>query len=299
VPQLTPPYPIIRQSLRAGQVIPFLGAGASLGSRPPNTAWVPPPPTQFLPTGGELAEHLANQAVFPPGEEKDLAKVAQFFAVQVGRPRLQRALREVFGHPFAPLPIHRLLAEVQAHLLIVTTNYDTLIEQAFDDAGRPYDVVIHTSDAKFGDRILHRPHGAPLAKPVEPHKLLVDLTRVTVVYKIHGSCNPQQPAEDQYVITEDDYIDFLSRMVRKRAIPAFCAEPFRDWPFLFLGYRLNDWNMRVVLNRIAQQLRSNQAPISWVIEREPSLLEERFWQNRGVNVYAKSIDDFVHEIRPV
>jgi hypothetical protein len=293
MPLPNPPYAVIRQALQLGRVIPFLGAGASLGPRnPPNAQWAPPPPALHLPTGGELTDHLAQRVAFPADETRDLAKVAQYYHVQAGRPMLNQELRAVFSHAFTPLPVHHLLAGVQAPLLIVTTNYDTLIEQAFEAVGKAYDLVVHTTNVKLGGRILHRSHGSAQAKPVTPHKLLIDLQQRTVIYKIHGSCNPQHPQEDQYVVTEDDYINFLSRMVRNQAIPAFCAEPFRDWPFLFLGYRLNDWNMRVVLNRIAQ------GNVSWAIERSPSLVEERFWNNRGVNVYAKSIDEFVNEIGP-
>jgi hypothetical protein len=38
--QLVPPYPLISQELSRGQVIPFLGAGASLGGRGPGAGWV-------------------------------------------------------------------------------------------------------------------------------------------------------------------------------------------------------------------------------------------------------------------
>ena len=57
-----------------------------------------------------------------------------------------------------------------------------------------------------------------------------------------------------------------------------------------------DWNMRVVLNRIAPQARLTRGIMSWAIEREPSPIEERFWQARGVNLYMKTIDDFVNDL---
>jgi hypothetical protein len=182
---------------------------------------------------------------------------------------------------------------------VVTTNYDSLIEQAFASANKPFDLVIHTTDATLGERIYHRAHGDPTLNKVLPRKLLIDLSTRSVVYKIHGSCDAADPAKDQYVITEDDYIDFLSRMVKNTAIPAFCAEPFQRWPFLFIGYRLEDWNLRVVLNRISPTVRLEQGIKSWAIERSPSALEERFWQTRGVNVYHKPIDDFVTETQGV
>ena len=38
-------------------------------------------------------------------------------------------------------------------------------------------------------------------------------------------------------------------MTKNKAIPAIFAEPFQTRHFLFLGYGLNDWNLRVVLYR--------------------------------------------------
>jgi len=290
-----PPYGPIRQAFLDGQIIPFLGAGASLAARvPPGNAWAAA--SAFLPNGSELADHLAKESGFPPGEARDLAKVAQYFHVQAGRSLLHKELRKIFQRAYAPLPIHGLLASAQKPLLVVTTNYDSLIEQAFASANKPYDLVIHTTDSQIGERIYHRAHGEMTLNKVVPRKLLIDLGTRSVVYKIHGSCDAADPTKDQYVITEDDYIDFLSRMVKNTAIPAFCAEPFQCWPFLFIGYRLGDWNMRVVLNRISPTVRLEQGIKSWAIERAPSALEERFWMTRGVNVYPKPIDDFVTEL---
>jgi hypothetical protein len=31
-------------------------------------------------------------------------------------------------------------------MIIVSTNYDTLIEQAFQEAGKPYDLVVYPTD---------------------------------------------------------------------------------------------------------------------------------------------------------
>ena len=294
---LPPPYGLIRQAFLDGEIIPFLGAGASLGPRvPAGSGWTAPPPAAYLPNGSELAEHLATSAGFPASEPKDLAKVAQYFSVQAGRPSLHKTLHGIFSHPYARQPIHTLLASAAKPLLIVTTNYDTLLETAFLQAGKPFHLVVHTSDVTLGERIFHRPPGATDFEKVLPRKLMIDLADESVIYKVHGSCDPADSRRDQYVITEDDYIDFLSRMVKNTAIPAFCAEPFQRWPFLFVGYRLGDWNMRVVLNRISPQARISQGVTSWAIERTPSPVEERFWQSRGVNVYTKAIDDFVSEL---
>ncbi len=44
-----PPYGVIWNRLKAGKVVPFLGAGASMAGRPPDTEWNPDSPA-FLPS---------------------------------------------------------------------------------------------------------------------------------------------------------------------------------------------------------------------------------------------------------
>ena len=57
-----PPYGVIWNRLKAGKVVPFLGAGASFAGRPPDARWDAATPT-FLPSGLELAHFLAGLGV--------------------------------------------------------------------------------------------------------------------------------------------------------------------------------------------------------------------------------------------
>ena len=292
---LSPPYSLIRTKLWEGRVIPFLGAGASLGGRAPGAKWARGE-ANCLPNGGELADYLAKRTEFPADEFPDLAKVAQYYNVVGGREALDGELHEIFDCDYPLTPLHTFLAEVPKPLLIVTTNYDDLIERAFDAKGREYDVVIHTTDPEIGDRLLWRQHGSNKITEVNANRLDIDLDAVTVIYKMHGAVDRQQPGRDQYVITEDDYIDFLTRMTKNKAIPAIFAEPFQIRHFLFLGYGLRDWNLRVVLNRIEKDMRRQKGARSWAIQYNPSPLEQRFWQERGVEVYNKMLDELVLEL---
>lgn len=293
--ELKPPYPLIDAGLRQGRVIPFLGAGASLGGRKPGAEWEKDLAT-YLPTGTELAGHLAHMTQFPADESRDLAKVAQYYNVVGGRDLLREELHGIFDRDYALTPLHKYLAEVETPLLIVTTNYDDLIERAFRAKGKPYDVVIHSTDPELGAQLLWWRYDEPEPLEVMPNKLYIDLKKVSVIYKMHGAVDRGEPNRDQYVITEDDYIDFLARMINNKAIPAIFAEPFQSSPFLFLGYGLGDWNLRVVLNRLEKDLRRRKIQ-SWAIQYRPSPLEIRFWQERHVEVYGMLIEDFITQLK--
>ena len=275
-------------------MIPFLGAGASVGSRNPSSDSWPGVGAEFLPASGELAGYLAEEAEYPEPDPQDLAKVAQYAWISSGRTGLHAALRPVFNRDYQPLPVHEYLASIEVPLLIVTTNYDTLVEDALTSAGRPHDIVVQTTDEDLADQVYWIPHDSsvPELKTLGgPGGLDIDLSARTVVYKIHGSVNRTAGENDQYLITEDDYVSFLGRMTGGKAIPMVFAEAFQTRQFLFLGHGLGDWNLRVLLNRL--QTRPSVDDPSWAIQKDVTDVEKEFWSKRGVNVYEVDVTDFV------
>ena len=313
-----PPYGIIWKALMKGRVIPFLGAGASFVGRSANAKWDSASPS-FLPSAAELANYLAKDACFPsadPHELGDLAKVATYYEDLSGRPSLRESLHQVLRRDFAPGAIHALLAEIPVPLLIVSTNYDSLIEEAFRKAQRPFDLVVYPADHKdIANAVLWWRAGEPSPDPVSPNTL-VGLDDRTVIYKMHGTMSQRgPPKEDDFVVTEEDYIEFLSRMTINTALPAFFFERCEEASFLFLGYSLKDWNVRVILNNLSKHfsgpVRAGQAgaaaaspsseprerPAHWAIQLAPSEVEQSFWVRRGVNIFDQSVDDFAAKMR--
>ena len=287
---------MIRDGLLKGRVIPLLGSGASIDETRADTTLIPGQGS-YLPSANELARHLAEKAGFPEEEELRLTKVAQYYDVVGGRKALNDELHSIFDCDYPLTSVHTFLADIDAPLLIVTTNYDDCIERALKLKNRKYDLVIHTTDTAAGDHLLWWEDGKTEPMKISPNKLdLGNLDDRTVVYKMHGAVDRIFAKRDQYVITEDDYIDFLSRMTKNKAVPAIFAEPFQSRHFLFLGYALSDWNLRVVLNRIEKDLRRPKGIRSWAVQQNPSPLEQRFWQERGVEVYNKPLDEFVREL---
>lgn len=293
--QLTPPYPLIYDGLCEGQVIPFLGSGASLGGREKDAKWEEGVAT-YLPTASELADYLADKTVFPKGEPRDLAKVAQYSNAVGGRNWLDQKLYNIFKVNYQLTSLHNFLAGLPSPLLIVTTNYDDLIERAFEIKKRAYDLVIHTTHPDYSGNLLWWPHGKRKPREAVPNELDIDLSAVAVIYKMHGAVDRRDPARSQYVITEDDYIDFLTRMTSDSAIPAIFSQAFQQRPFLFLGYGLRDWNLRVVLNKIEKDMQRPGDITSWAIQHDPSPLERLFWQKRDVQVYDMTIEEFVAKL---
>jgi SIR2-like domain len=298
-PRSNPPYDYIRMALREGRVIPFLGAGASLGGRQEGETWKSPA-AAFLPKTAELADYLERLSGYPSTGPDDLTQIAQYMDGVTGRGGLDDALRSVFSKVYTPRSVHHYLAEF-TNLLIVTTNYDTLLEQAFGD--KPHHVLVYNAGAP---NLLLWEHGASAPRRLTGlEESFPGLGQIPIIFKMHGAPDPHDVERDSYVITDDDYLEFLVRLQGHRAIPLMFAEYFRRSHFLFLGYGLKDWNLRVILHKIWRDRARPQSgegdPIkpraSWAVQVQVHGLEEDFWRGRGLSLYEMTVDQFIDNLR--
>jgi hypothetical protein len=116
-----------------------------------------------------------------------------------------------------------------------------------------------------------------------------------VILKLHGQVDrgPERQWES-FVVTEDDYIDYLTRSDVAGAVPVALAAKLRRSHFLFLGYTMADWNLRVVLNRLW-----SDEPLSyrsWAVQPEAKPLEREFWRRRDVEVLELPMESYVETL---
>jgi SIR2-like protein len=293
-------YESVVDALMDGEVVPLLGAGVNLYDRPAEGSWRA---EGWLPSGRELAEHLADTFEFPKGEELDLLRVAQWAVVKERTGGLYRALRRVFNADYEPNPVHRFMAGLPtalrslgapSHPLLITTNYDDALEKAFDEVGEPYDVLWYVAERASGQGMFwhRRPDGEPELIPSPPKKYEgISLDERSVILKIHGAVDREDRDRDSYVITEDHYIDYLTRTEVDQLLPNVLLTVLRHSSFLFLGYSMRDWNLRVILHRIW-----GQQPLgykSWAIQKDPSEIDRQLWAARHVDVLDVPLAEYI------
>ena len=111
----------------------------------------------------------------------------------------------------------------------------------------------------------------------------ISLDERTVLLKLRGAVDPHPEREwESFVATEDDHIEFLGRSELATAVPVTLAARLRRSHFLFLGYDMADWNLRLVLNRVWGDRAAPYA--SWAVQGRPSALELAFWRHFDVEV---------------
>jgi DNA-binding SARP family transcriptional activator len=252
----------------------------------------------------ELATRLAKRFDYLE-DGSSLPRIAQYVAVMRGSGPLYDELHALLEPKSQPTEIHRFFAALPLllrerglpHQLLVTTSYDVALERAFLEAGEEFDVVSYVASGPNRGKFCHiRPDGSGNFVDVpNTYATELSLEQRTVILKLHGQVDsgPQREWES-FVVTEDDYIDYLSKTDVAAAVPVSLAAKLRRSHFLFLGYTMADWNLRVVLNR----LWSDQ-PLtyrSWAVQPEAKPLEREFWRRRDVDVQELPLDRYVETL---
>ena len=75
------------------------------------------------------------------------------------------------------------------------------------------------------------------------------------------------------------------------AIPVALAAKLRRSHFLFLGYGMRDWNLRLVLGRIWGG--DGVSYRSWAVQPDAQPLERQFWRARDVDLLEVPLDEYV------
>ena len=72
-----------------------------------------------------------------------------------------------------------------------------------------------------------------------------------MILKIHGGIDQRPEREwESFVVSEDDHIDYLAQAEIAVVLPVTLAARLRRSHFLFLGYPLHEWSLRVFLHRV-------------------------------------------------
>lgn len=327
MPDLADHFQQLTEQLKRGRVIPFLGAGVNLCGFPrtPNDMelWRK---QKWLPNGGELARFLAQYFHYDdPQSAWDLMRVSQFASVMQGNGPLYEQLQELFAQTYPVTPLHATLASIPGKLrelgysaglpLVITTNYDEVLEEAFDLENEPFDIVSyfgnrenqrgkfwHLPDASkhYRERKTSADPGAVSAPPWQviaaPNTYAeLPIGKRTIILKIHGAVDRAGIEQSSFVITEDDYIDYLARMDFANPLPKKLQELMIYARFLFLGYGLRDWNLRVVLQRIWGD--RNLTYQSWAVQLKPSVMDQRAWMGRKVEILDLKLEDYVPQLQ--
>jgi hypothetical protein len=277
------------------EATPFLGAAVS---------------REWLPDATQLAEELADDyektqgEPYPFADRDDLMKVAQYWGTMVDNQAPKRAVKRLLKArtppDFTGNQTHAMLAELACPVYL-TTNYDDYMERALKAAGRsPVTEVCRWSSA-----LLRRHESYLVGHEPEVSK--------PVVFHIHGFVEDPE----SMVLTEDDYLDFMVNARRtttsepsQLVLPPKIDELLTQTSLLFIGYGLKDWNLRMLLRALVENVDRSSKVMGVSVQIEPDdeqvipqHLEEavkyleKYFDGPNLRVFWGKADAFLETLR--
>lgn len=221
-----------------GRLAVLVGAGLSIGAGYPS--W----PALFEPLGRAMGGGV-NGTVLP----EDLPTLAEAYEVEYGRNSLVSHLRRELRRSLPYTEAHRALAGIGL-TEILTTNYDTLLEDAFEPVTTLVDVVVRDSDLAYT---------AP--------------NRLRVVKMCGDVTNP-----DMLTITRRDFAVFAATKPR---MAEYVRGLLESHELLVLGAGPSDPEFNMLWDLATAGLGSHK-PVGWVVTTSASPLQQRMALSRGI-----------------
>jgi hypothetical protein len=242
-----------------------------------------------------------------------LTSITSYYENKNGRTSLWTKLRSVISYKKEPTLTHRLLAaaakrhveqpDVWQDYLILTTNYDCLMEDALDEARVDYAVLATRKRdnkvlVRFSDGVKDAARFKALNSEIYyPDRLVLQKPKfMVVICKIHGCLNPNlSDKDDGVVISDNDYVNYISQMNSSQGtIPSHVNTLMQDKLFLFLGYSLNDWNVRSVFETIRKKRGEllNDTDQDYAVMKYLGDYERPFFQRNDVAILKTDLNTF-------
>ncbi len=266
-------WDLLLERIKGKKCTPIVGSGAVTGGPPVGVEtdkW-----TFHYPISPTLAQEWATQFEYPLEDATRLERVAQFISLYKDSswPRDDIARRLAAAAPpdfTAENETHRVLAELGLPVYL-TTNFDDYLERALLDSAKDVRVSICRWNKWIAeDAPAYDPN--PAKRDLVPYAIVEKGEDGTLtysaadarynptpasplVYHIHG--HMQWP--NSLVVTEDDYFEFLLNLARSwDTFMALIRGAFGGGSLLFLGYKLRDWDFRVLFRLLANTLKDSE-----------------------------------------
>lgn len=211
----------------------------------------------------KIAGILASNCDFKD-RQASFEQIAQFYEMEKGRENLIKYIVGELQNPELVPPISYKLIARLPFKVVVTTNYDSLLEKEYNETDKEFIRVLH--------------HESP-SEHVQSIILLV---------KLFGSIEE----ESSLVLTERDYWDFLTKLP---TISDLLKAYFSTKTLLFLGFDMEDDNFRRMFQEITRfGIKSRHK--SYIIQWKPSRFIRRLWGEYDANIVYADTTEFLKQL---
>jgi tetratricopeptide (TPR) repeat protein len=248
----------LRNALESGRCVLFLGAGVGKCAR--NADGRP------APTGQELANELKEAFAIPGDGDLPLSKAAQYVEISKGRKELLAFIMTRLAG-LEPDDSVRWISSIRWKA-IFTTNYDSIIERAYDLDPEPAQKHVSTWSSSS-------------LKSLDPR------FDVPVIH-LHGwAFAPDGPTA---LITDDDYATYRKR---RGMLFDLIKSEFATSPLLYMGYSNEDQNWRMVLSEVTEEFLPSHLPEAFRVTPSTDPVDRAILGRKRITCIDATIEEFV------
>lgn len=251
---------IFREKSENGKLVIFVGAGVSCN-------------VKNMPSWNSLVQKMANSINYSKCSTckvkydncinkcnfknqystDEFLKIPQY-VYNTDKTLYNEILKDNIMHPQIDAPISSAIFNINPKH-IITTNYDSLLETSSHEFSSQYQVIVKDKD-------------------------LLNSYKTKYIVKMHGDINDI----DTIVLKEYDYLSFSQNHV---LIELFVKSLLVDHTVLFLGYSLNDYNVKLIINwinymKIQNESLDEKQKVGYII------LDEDFIDDREIKYFANN-----------
>lgn len=250
-----------------------------------------------------LANSLAEKVGYTPfnGSLSSIAELYQMLP-EYGRKSLLNELDKALPGPDLRIKLYDSLAKMSTPLVLISSAYDNLLEQAFLKTGKKFaelsSIITRSEEYDIGHVVVRysdnkEPERTYIEEELSRLRLLEE--GYSLIYKIRGTCK-EDPQSDALTLAESNYFTFAR--YGKKIIPAYLSRQFRDRGFLFLGFSPKSWEDRLLVNTLLKKRQHSPEPC-YTIASALDKMEAAYWDSCHVREYKANLadlDDHLEEV---
>lgn len=206
----------------------------------------------------------------------EFLKIPQYFYEEKGEEQYIQLLKEKFGGNYESNEIDNLILDIKPEH-IITTNYDHLLEDTKNINVSKYTIIKSDKD-------------------------LLTETGKHYIIKMHGDKDDfNENGINNIVLKEDDYLKYSHT---HEIIESYIKSLLFDKTFMFVGYSLNDNNLKLIMSYIdyyvkSQGIKKYNSHYLITNRIEHKERDNKYWDNKNVEVVdLAALSNFMKEKTP-
>ncbi len=282
-----PNYKALAQGLNNGEIALCIGSelAPSLDSK--------------LSSVNELPTRISALADFENLKAQPLSEVCEYAELHPDcrRNRVVGALQKLLTPPFNYTPsiaLYELLVRLEQPFLVISSGFDTLLEQRLENSGRRFVSIVSNNNADFAKQRLFLNYYSDKENHYCSDEELSSLRLMEEGYSLiyHPRGYPEE--RDSLLLSEQDYFNAID--LQNKRYPAYLHNKLKARGLWFLGYHPDSWETRFLAKDLQYQRRSSR-DYPLVIQQHADAFAKLFWREIQCQHYDDiSLSEFIVNI---